>query len=213
MKAIVIGATGAVGKELVKKLLARNEYTEVVTFTRRPLQMENKKLISHVVNFDDRYSWKDLVKGDILFSALGTSLKQAGSKEAQYKIDHDLQLAFARAARENGVPHLVLVSSAGADPSSSFFYMKLKGLIERDVRALRFPGLSILRPPSLIRPHAKRPMETISVKIIQFINTFGFLRSMAPVHVSLVAEKMADIGARTFQGEEIYNGQDVLPER
>lgn len=213
MKAIVIGATGAIGKELVKKLLARNEYTEVVTFTRRPLQMENKKLISHVVNFDDRYSWKDLVKGDILFSALGTSLKQAGSKEAQYKIDHDLQLAFARAARENGVPHLVLVSSAGADPSSSFFYMKLKGLIERDVRALRFPGLSILRPPSLIRPHAKRPMETISVKIIQFINTFGFLRSMAPVHVSLVAEKMADIGARTFQGEEIYNGQDVLPER
>lgn len=213
MKAIVIGATGAIGKELVKKLLARNEYTEVVTFTRRPLQMENKKLISHVVNFDDRYSWKDLVKGDILFSALGTSLKQAGSKEAQYKIDHDLQLAFARAARENGVLHLVLVSSAGADPSSSFFYMKLKGLIERDVRALRFPGLSILRPPSLIRPHAKRPMETISVKIIQFINTFGFLRSMAPVHVSLVAEKMADIGARTFQGEEIYNGQDVLPER
>lgn len=213
MKAIVIGATGAIGKELVKKLLARNEYTEVVTFTRRPLQMENKKLISHVVNFDDRYSWKDLVKGDILFSALGTSMKQAGSKEAQYKIDHDLQLAFARAARENGVPHLVLVSSAGADPSSSFFYMKLKGLIERDVRALRFPGLSILRPPSLIRPHAKRPMETISVKIIQFINTFGFLRSMAPVHVSLVAEKMADIGARTFQGEEIYNGQDVLPER
>lgn len=213
MKAIVIGATGAVGKELVKKLLARNEYTEVVTFTRRPLQMENKKLISHIVNFDDPSSWKDLVKGDILFSALGTSLKQAGSKEAQYKIDHDLQLAFARAARENGVPHLVLVSSAGADPSSSFFYMKLKGLIERDVRALRFPGLSILRPPSLIRPHAKRPMETISVKIIQFINTFGFLRSMAPVHVSLVAEKMADIGARTFQGEEIYNGQDVLPER
>lgn len=213
MKAIVIGATGAVGKELVKKLLARNEYTEVVTFTRRPLQMENKKLISHVVNFDDPSSWKDLVKGDILFSALGTSLKQAGSKEAQYKIDHDLQLAFARTARENGVPHLVLVSSAGADPSSSFFYMKLKGLIERDVRALLFPGLSILRPPSLIRPHAKRPMETISVKIIQFINTFGFLRSMAPVHVSLVAEKMADIGARTFQGEEIYNGQDVLPER
>lgn len=213
MKAIVIGATGAVGKELVKKLLARNEYTEVVTFTRRPLQMENKKLISHIVNFDDPSSWKDLVKGDILFSALGTSLKQAGSKEAQYKIDHDLQLAFARAARENGVPHLVLVSSAGADPSSSFFYMKLKGLIERDVRALRFPGLSILRPPSLIRPHAKRPMETISVKIIQFINTFGFLRSMAPVHVSLVAEKMADIGARTFQGEEIYNGQEVLPER
>ncbi len=213
MKAIVIGATGAIGKELVKKLLARNEYKEVVTFTRRPLQMENKKLISHVVNFDDRNSWKDLVKGDVLFSALGTSLKQAGSKEAQYKIDHDLQLAFARAARENGVPHLVLVSSAGADPSFSFFYMKLKGLIERDVRALHFPGLSILRPPSLIRPHAKRPMETISVKVIQFINTFGLLRSMAPVHVSLVAEKMAAIGARPFQGEEIYNRQDVLPER
>ena len=155
MKAIVIGATGAVGKELVKVLLSRPDYETVITFTRRPLGIDSPKLESHVIDFDRPDTWEDLVRGDVLFSALGTSLKQAGSKEAQYKIDHDYQLSFARAARAKGVSHFVLVSSAGADPSSSFFYLKLKGIIEKDAEALAFPGLSILRPPSLIRPPCK----------------------------------------------------------
>lgn len=209
MKAIVIGATGAVGKELVKVLLSRPDYETVITFTRRPLGIDSPKLESHVIDFDRPDTWEDLVRGDVLFSALGTSLKQAGSKEAQYKIDHDYQLSFARAARANGVSHFVLVSSAGADPSSSFFYLKLKGIIEKDAEALAFPGLSILRPPSLIRPHAKRPMETISVKVLEALNVFGLFRSMAPVPVLSVARKMADLGSRPFTGEEILNGQDV----
>lgn len=209
MKAIVIGATGAVGKELVKVLLSRPDYETVITFTRRPLGIDSPKLESHVIDFDRPDTWEDLVRGDVLFSALGTSLKQAGSKEAQYKIDHDYQLSFARAARANGVSHFVLVSSAGADPSSSFFYLKLKGIIEKNAEALAFPGLSILRPPSLIRPHAKRPMETISVKVLEALNVFGLFRSMAPVPVLSVARKMADLGSRPFTGEEILNGQDV----
>lgn len=209
MKAIIIGATGAVGRTLVDILLNDSRYETINTFTRRPLGIEDEKLISHVVDFEKPETWSALVKGDVLFSALGTSLKQAGSKEAQYKIDHDMQLSFARAAWENDVPHLVLVSSMGADSGSSYFYMELKGIIEEDVEALHFPGLSILRPPSLIRPHAKRPMETITVKVLQFLNTFGLFRSMAPVDVKDVAQKMADIGARHFRGKEIYSGQEV----
>ena len=108
MKAIVIGATGAVGKELVKVLLSRPDYETVITFTRRPLGIDSPKLESHVIDFDRTDTWEDLVRGDVLFSALGTSLKQAGSKEAQYKIDHDYQLSFARAARAKGVSHFVL---------------------------------------------------------------------------------------------------------
>ena len=209
MKAIVIGATGAIGQDLVKTLLYDNRYETVTTFTRRPLGFTHPKIQSFIVDFNLPDTWHHLVQGDVLFSALGTSLKQAGSKEAQYRVDHDYQLSFARAARANGVSHFVLVSSAGADPSSSFFYLKLKGIIEKDAEALAFPGLSILRPPSLIRPHAKRPMETISVKVLEALNVFGLFRSMAPVPVLSVARKMADLGSRPFTGEEILNGQDV----
>lgn len=122
MKAIVIGATGAVGKELVKVLLSRPDYETVITFTRRPLGIDSPKLESHVIDFDRPDTWEDLVRGDVLFSALGTSLKQAGSKEAQYKIDHDYQLSFARAARaKGGVPFRSRVLRR----SRSFFFLFL----------------------------------------------------------------------------------------
>lgn len=209
MKAIVIGATGAVGKDLVEELLSRREYEKIITFTRRPLDIKSEKIESHIIDFDRPSDWAHLVKGDVLFSALGTSLKQAGSKEAQYRIDHDYQLSFAKAARESGVPHVVLVSSLGADRSSSFFYMKLKGLIERDVEALQFPQLSILRPPSLIRKHAKRPMETVSVKLFQLANALGLFKTMAPVPTEAVARKMADLGLETKKGMEILTGQET----
>lgn len=209
MKAIVIGATGAVGKDLVEELLSRREYEKIITFTRRPPDIKSEKIESYIIDFDRPSDWAHLVKGDVLFSALGTSLKQAGSKEAQYRIDHDYQLSFAKAARENGVPHVVLVSSLGADRSSSFFYMKLKGLIERDVEVLQFPQLSILRPPSLIRKHAKRPAETVSVKLFQLANALGLFKTMAPVPTEAVARKMADLGLETKKGVEILTGQET----
>lgn len=209
MKAIVIGATGAVGKDLVEELLSRGEYEKIITFTRRPLDIKSEKIESCIIDFDRPSDWAHLVKGDVLFSALGTSLKQAGSKEAQYRIDHDYQLSFAKAARENGVPHVVLVSSLGAKRSSSIFYLKLKGLIERDVEALQFPQLSILRPPSLIRKHAKRPAETVSVKLFQLANALGLFKTMAPVPTEAVARKMADLGLETKKGVEILTGQET----
>lgn len=209
MKAIVIGATGAVGKDLVEELLSRREYEKIITFTRRPLDIKSEKIESYIIDFDRPSDWAHLVKGDVLFSALGTSLKQAGSKEAQYRIDHDYQLSFAKAARENGVPHVVLVSSLGANRSSSMFYLKLKGLIERDVEALQFPQLSILRPPSLIRKHAKRPAETVSVKLFLLANALGLFKTMAPVPTEAVARKMADLGLETKKGVEILTGQET----
>lgn len=99
MKAIVIGATGAIGQDLVKTLLYDDRYETVTTFTRRPLGFTHPKIQSFIVDFNLPDTWHHLVQGDVLFSALGTSLKQAGSKEAQYRVDHDYQLSFARAAR------------------------------------------------------------------------------------------------------------------
>ena len=162
MRAIVVGATGAVGRDLVEALCADPRYTEVRTFTRRELGVDDPKLRPYVVDFERTEGWHDLVQGDVIFSALGTSKKQAGSKEAQYHIDHDYQLMFATFAKQNGVRHMVLVSSAGADTGSSFFYMKLKGVIERDVEALGFAGLTIVQPPSLIRKRSGRSRRFLS---------------------------------------------------
>lgn len=162
MRAIVVGATGAVGRDLVEALCADPRYTEVRTFTRRELGVDDPKLRPYVVDFERTEGWHDLVQGDVIFSALGTSKKQAGSKEAQYHIDHDYQLMFATFAKQNGVRHMVLVSSAGADTGSSFFYMKLKGVIERDVEALGFAGPSCSLPLSSASTRSGRSRRFLS---------------------------------------------------
>ena len=89
MKALVIGATGATGKDLVNQLLNDKDFEEVNIFVRKPVDIHNEKLKVHIVNFEKPEEWKQMVKGDVAFSCLGTTLKDAGSKEAQKKVDFD----------------------------------------------------------------------------------------------------------------------------
>ncbi len=131
MKALVIGATGATGKDLVKQLLNDKDFEEVNIFVRKPLNFQNDKLKVHVIDFDKPEEWKNSVKGDVAFSCLGTTLKDAGSKEAQKKVDFNYQYEFAKAAKENNVDDYVLVSAYGANPKSKIFYSKMKGELEK----------------------------------------------------------------------------------
>lgn len=209
MKAIVIGATGAVGRDLLDVLVRDPRYEQVLAFARRDPGMKAANLRFYRVDFERPEEWREMVRGDVLFSALGTSKKQAGSKEAQYHVDYDYQVGFARIARENGVPRMVLVSSVGANPSSRWFYLRIKGQIEEDIAALHFDGLTILQPPSLIRKHAKRLLEVLSVKFISLLNLVGFARSMAPISTETVASCMAEAGAESFCGIRRIVGQEI----
>ena len=100
--AIVIGATGLVGSLVTQKLLEDNRYDKVKVFVRRSLNINNPKLEEHIVDFDNIELWKNNLSGDELYSVLGTTIKKAGSKEAQYKIDFTYQYEIAKAASENG---------------------------------------------------------------------------------------------------------------
>lgn len=144
MKALVIGATGATGKDLVNKLLEDKDFQEVHAFVRRPLNIKNEKLKAHVVDFEKPEEWKDLVKGDVAFSCLGTTLKDAGSKDAQRKVDFDYQYQFAKNAKENEVEDYILVSSYGANPNSKIFYSRMKGELEKEVKNLHFNKMNLL---------------------------------------------------------------------
>jgi uncharacterized protein YbjT (DUF2867 family) len=146
MKAVVIGATGLVGSELLRLLLADGRFASVVVLGRRSTGLAHPKLTEHVVDFEAPGAWRDLVRGDVLFSALGTTIRAAGSAAAQYRVDHGYQYLTAQAARRNGVPTYVLVSSSGASPRARIFYSRMKGELERDVETLRFPRTRILRP-------------------------------------------------------------------
>ena len=113
--AIVIGATGLVGRALVDQLADAGHIGKVITLTRRSASHPSSKVFNQVVNFDHLEDWASLFQADFLFSCLGTTLKQAGSIAARYKVDHNYQLKAAQLAADNGVHHSLLVSSSGAD--------------------------------------------------------------------------------------------------
>jgi uncharacterized protein YbjT (DUF2867 family) len=147
--AIVIGSTGMVGFQLIQELLDSPLYSEVVSLSRRSCGLTHPKLKEHIINFDTPDTWKEFVKGDVLFSALGTTQAKAGSKEAEYKVDYTYQLAVAETAAQNAVHTLVVVSSAGANPKSFSFYMRMKGQLDEKVLTLPFKCICIMRPGQL----------------------------------------------------------------
>ncbi|MBN8204205.1 NAD(P)H-binding protein [Bacillus sp. NTK034] len=210
MHALLIGATGATGKDLLDLLLKDDSFHQVDIFVRRDLHIRHEKLNVHVIDFDHTEQWKHLVKGDVLFSCLGTTLKAAGSKEAQWKIDYEYQYQFAEAARENNVSHYVLVSSGSSSSDSLFFYTRMKGQLEEAVKALGFQKLSIFKPPVLIRKNSDRTMEVAGLKAIQLFNKFGILRSQEPLPTEILAEAMVnaaktkDNGIFSLEGKAIW---------
>ena len=190
MKALVIGATGATGRDLVNQLLTDKDYDEVNVFVRRPLEVESPKLKTHIVDFEKPEEWKDLVDGDVAFSCLGTTLKDAGSKEAQRKVDYDYQYNFAKAAKENEVEDYILVSSYGANPKSKIFYSRMKGELEQSIKALHFNKLMIFQPGMLDRKDSERTGEVLGGKIIKFANKFGVLTQQKPLPTAVLAKAM-----------------------
>ncbi len=192
--ALVIGATGATGTELVQQLMDDNQYTSVIVFSRRPLLVTNAKLTTHIVDFDNPQAWAHLVKGDVLFSALATTLKQAGSQKEQYKIDYTYQYQTAATAAANGVAKYVLVSAMGANAKSWLFYPRIKGELDNAASALPFKQIHIFRPGFLLRqPDKIRPMEKLGIAIIQFFNKFGLFKSQRPLPVEVLAQKMRSV--------------------
>ena len=210
MKALLIGATGATGKDLLELLLKDEEINQVDVFVRRELYVKHEKLNSHIIDFDKPEEWKHLVKGDVLFSCLGTTLKLAGSKEAQWKIDYEYQYQFAKIAKENNVNSYVLVSAANASSKSLIFYSKMKGQLEDDVKALQFLKTIIFNPPLLLRENTDRKMEVLGAKMIIFLNNLGIFRSQKPLSTKLLAEAMLKSVKVLKNGNYSIIGQNIL---
>ena len=191
LHALVIGATGATGRELVNKLLLDDDFQQVSIFVRNAPNIKHEKLKIHEIDFKYLEQYKDIIKGDILFSALGTTKKDAGGKDQQYEIDYTYQYEFAKIAAENGVAIYSLVSSVGANAKSSFFYPKIKGALEEAVKKLDFQKIDIFQPPMLIRqPELMRDGEKSGIKILNKLNKIGILKSQKPLAVEALVEKM-----------------------
>ncbi len=210
LTANVIGATGLVGKQLVSQLLENEHFGKVRIFVRRDSGLSHPKLEQLIVDFADEKTWAKKLTGDVLFSALGTTLKQAGSKTKQYEVDFTFNLNFAQKAKANSIENYVLVSSIGANSKSALFYTRIKGELDDTVANLGFENLTILRPSYLSGERdEKRWMEELSLPIVGFVTKL-ILKKYRPISGETVAKAMINGVLKPHPEKTIWEADEVF---
>lgn len=206
--ALVLGATGLIGDLLTHLLTESARYDTVKVLVRSSLTWKHPRM--QEVLFDYERPNGLLTQADDVFCCLGTTMKKAGSKEAFRKVDYQYPVDIARRALENGAKQFAIVTSMGADPESSFFYNRVKGEVERDLTAMRFPALLIFRPSLLLgnRRNDNRFGERLAE---------GAMRLLSPlipakykgVEAAKVATAMLATAQQDLTGPHVYES-DVL---
>jgi uncharacterized protein YbjT (DUF2867 family) len=189
---LLAGATGLVGGLAVRHLLAPGAFARVVALARRP-RPGPAGVLSRVVDFTHLHR-EPLVAAVAAVCALGTTIEKAGSREAFRAVDVDAVLAFARWAREGGASTFVLVSSVGADPGASSFYLRCKGEAEERVAETGFARFVALRPSLLLGQRSEtRRGEAIAQKLGPLAGPLlaGPLRRYRAIDASVVAAAAA----------------------
>ena len=200
--ALILGASGLIGKHLTQKLLASNHYEKVKVIVRKPLSLIHPKLEQIVMDFDNLDASK--VLADDIFCCLGTTMKQAGSKDAFYKVDFTYPLNFAKAGLANGSKQFLFVSSMGADEKSMVYYNRVKGEIEKALSNLGYPTLITLRPSML---EGERENPRMGEKIGNVV--MNFFAPLIPDNYKViagekVAKAMLELAQRNIKNKNIF---------
>lgn len=196
---MLAGGTGVVGKELLRQSRARGDY--LIAVGRRPTGLADEEL---VIDFN---ALPQLPRADIAICALGTTIKNAGSRDAFRAVDHGAVLAYAKSALEAGIEHFMVVTAVGADPTSSVFYSRVKGEIQQDLCDLGFSRLDVLQP-GLLRGERqeKRPVESMMKALAPIVDRLmtGSWRRYRSVHPAAVAECLLALTSATEAGIFIH---------
>ncbi len=202
MKAIIAGSTGLVGDLILKEILNDNDFSEVRIFVRKSTGIVNPKLIEIVSPMTDIDALSSEIKGDVLFNALGTTIKQAGSQREQQRIDRDLPIAFARNASKNGVKMMLNISSVGSS-STGNFYLKTKAEMEKGTEDF-FPGNTFhFRPGFLIGKRKDfRLAEKIAFVFVKVIDPMltGYYKKFRSMPADKLAKAMVSL-SKNSQGK------------
>lgn len=204
--ALLTGATGLVGKQVLHNLLNSNDYSEVKVLTRRSTGIQHQKLTEIRFDFDNPDA--SLVKADDIYCCLGTTIKKAGSEEAFRKVDFLYPVQVGRAAKLNGSEKYLIVSSMGADARSVIFYNRVKGEVEKELTDLQFSTLHILRPSLLLGDRGETRLgEKIGEVLARIVNPImvGPLKKYAAIESEKVANAMVKLGISPQKGLFVHD--------
>lgn len=226
--ALISGTSGLVGMQLLHQLLQADRYEYVLSVGRRKLALKHPKLIQLSGDMTQLEFWnyselineqslggeyhslvENLENGNATihaFSSLGTTIKQAGSEEKFFAVDHDLVLYFAKSVKKMGAIGFFYVSSMGANPSSNVFYSKVKGQTEEDLKSLDFDHLGIFRPSLLLgNRHEFRFGEKVATIVMKPLVWLKLFKNIRPIYDYQVAKAMVSVAL-----DENRNGIKII---
>jgi uncharacterized protein YbjT (DUF2867 family) len=206
--ALLAGATGLVGRELLSLLLDDADIAEVVTLTRRPLDHPHPKLRQGIVEFDQLESFA-LPAVDDFYCCLGTTIKRAGSQREFREVDFAYPLAIARMALTAGATRCLFVSAMGADPGSRVFYSRIKGEVEAAMAQLPFETVYAFRPSLLAGDREEfRAGERIALAVTRPLS-FLVPPKYRPVAADDVARAMLACAKRDRPGRYVVPSDEI----
>lgn len=205
--ALVLGATGLIGGELIPQLLGNAEYGLVRALVRRPLGRTHPKLQAVTVSFDALEAHAEAFAVDDIYCALGTTVRKSGSQEQYRKIDVEYPSRAAVLGKRAGARNCLLVTAMGANPGSSLFYNRIKGEAEEGVKAAGLAATHIFRPSFLIGDRQEhRPLERAALPLLLALNwaLVGPLRPYRAIHAATVARAMIRAALSDADGLHVY---------
>lgn len=210
--ALVLGATGMVGTELVKLISAKKYYQTINLLTRRPINLSDQTINQQVIDFDQLEKYADLFQVQDVYICLGTTIKAAKTKEAFRKVDYEYVVEAAKLAKRGNTEKLLLITAAGADPKSRVFYSRVKGEVEETLKSMKLHSLHIFRPSLLLGDRNEfRLGEAVMGKASSIFTKImiGPLRPYRPIHAATVAAAMFKSAQTDQLGTHVYPSKEI----
>lgn len=207
--ALILGASGLTGKELLQILLDDPLYNRVIIYVRKAMEISHPKLQQEIVDYEKMDTG---VQADDIFCCLGTTIKKAGCQEAFRQVDLVYPQKIAALQRAAGSERFLLISAVGADERSSVFYSRTKGQVERAVKALEFPCLYIFRPSLIMGKRTERRTgEKIAMALAKIISPLitGPLKKYKPVSASSIARCMQNTAHESYVGTHFIASDQI----
>lgn len=210
--ALLLGASGLVGSELLQCLLNEKGYNTIVILVRKPLGIKHPKLIEIQADFGHLELYRDHFKVDDVFCCLGTTIKKAKTREEMTKVDVGYPLTAAKLAQEEGAKQFLVISSMGADPQSSFAYSRMKGTLEMELSNVGFQALHIFRPSLLLGQRKESRLgESAAAAIFPPLSFLlvGPLKKYRAIQAKTVAQAMYRAAHNHNQRTTVYLSNEI----